>query len=83
MAHTRANGVFRVTSTENIGGVRRIRRIIVVPDGTATVVIQDTDDNGNQVYEYSGTGRVAESVEIECSTGVRVETANAVVYLYT
>lgn len=83
MAHTRANGVFRVTSTEDIEGIRRVRRIIVVPSGSATVVLQDADNNGNQVYEYSGSDRVSDSVEIECSTGLRVETTNAVVYLYT
>ena len=83
MAHTRANGVFRVTSTEDISGIRRVRRIIVVPSGAAIVVLQDRDDTGNQVYEYSGSDRVSESVEIECTNGLRVETTNAVVYLYT
>ena len=83
MAHTQACGVFRVTATEDIGSIKQVRRIVIEPSGSAVVILQDEDDTGNQVYEYTGTARVAESVEIQASQGLRVEVTNAVVYLYT
>ena len=83
MAHTRAGGAFRVTATEDIEGIRKIRRVIVDPTGAATVTIRSKDAAGSIVYEYTGSTRVDEAPWAELSEGARVEVANAVVFVYT
>lgn len=85
MAHTRACGVFRVTTTEDIPSVRKVKNIIVIPSGgNPDVTIKDKDTNGNIVWEAapSASTRISEDVCINSAEGLRVEITNAIVFLY-